>query len=402
MTPLVIGLIGVAVAVVGTALMNLPRLRRSGAWHATVTPLASIIGSGFLVSGPLLAREFGMYAAPAMALLLALAYAVGGVMRFNIAHAEPYLAAARLHDPVAWFARIAQGVLAAAYAVSVAYYLKLLAAFALRTVTPDPLWADLLVSAIIGALVLLAWRGDIVRVEQVAEKSVGLKLGVIAGLVVGLALYWITCDTPTTTVPTPPLGLSKIPLLLGLLIVVQGFETSRYLGASYDAPTRIRTMRLAQLIATGIYLGFLVLLTPVLGAAARSEGVAGILDVMNGIAPLLGVMVLVAAAASQLSAAIADSLGSAGLSLELSGNRLTLKTAYVLTGALALGVVWLTDPFEVIAVASRAFGLFYALQCVLAIWIGRRTRVSSVPQAAFQALIACLCLAAAAAGAPAG
>ena len=401
MTGSTIGLIGVAVAIIGTALMNLPRLRRSNDWHATVTPLASIIGSGFLVSGPVLAREFGTLAAPAMALLLLLAYAVGGVMRFNIANAEPYLARATTHDPVAWFARLAQGVLAVAYAVSVAYYLKLLAAFALRDVTPDPLYANLLVSAIIGALVLLAWAGNIMRVEQVAEKSVGLKLGVISGLVTGLALYWLTLDRPAAPIATPPIGLSSVPLLLGLLIVVQGFETSRYLGATYDAPTRIRTMRLAQLIASGIYLGFLVLLTPVLGRAAASEGVAGILDVMQGIGALLGVLVLVAAAASQLSAAVADSLGSAGLALELSGKRLTLKTAYVLTGALALGVVWLTDPFEVIAVASRAFGLFYALQCVLAIWIGRKTGVSSVPAALFQGVLACLCLAAAAAGAPA-
>ena len=139
-----IGLIGVAVAVLGAGLMNLRRVCGSNEWHATVTPLASIIGSGFLVSGPLLAREFGIYAAPAMALLLLLAYAVGAVMRFNIANAEPYIAQASTHDPVAWFARVAQGVLAVAYAVSVAYYLKLLAAFALREVTPDPLYANLL------------------------------------------------------------------------------------------------------------------------------------------------------------------------------------------------------------------------------------------------------------------
>ena len=44
---------------------------------ATVTPLASIIGSGFLISGPLLAREFGGAAFWAMAVLLLLAYAVG-------------------------------------------------------------------------------------------------------------------------------------------------------------------------------------------------------------------------------------------------------------------------------------------------------------------------------------
>ncbi|RYD87139.1 MAG: hypothetical protein EOP61_36155, partial [Sphingomonadales bacterium] len=33
------------------------RFARSESWRATVTPLASIIGSGFLICGPILARE---------------------------------------------------------------------------------------------------------------------------------------------------------------------------------------------------------------------------------------------------------------------------------------------------------------------------------------------------------
>ena len=37
-----------------TALLFAPRLTASPIWRATVTPLASIIGSGFLVSLPLL------------------------------------------------------------------------------------------------------------------------------------------------------------------------------------------------------------------------------------------------------------------------------------------------------------------------------------------------------------
>jgi hypothetical protein len=59
---------------------------------ATSTPLSSIFGSGFLIIVPILAGAVGPYAVLAMAAVCALAYAVGGVIRFNIKHAEPGLA----------------------------------------------------------------------------------------------------------------------------------------------------------------------------------------------------------------------------------------------------------------------------------------------------------------------
>jgi hypothetical protein len=65
------------------------RVQASKDWQATVTPLASIIGSGFLVSVPLLASEVGNWAIFAMSALIAAAYLVGGAIRFNIRHGEP-------------------------------------------------------------------------------------------------------------------------------------------------------------------------------------------------------------------------------------------------------------------------------------------------------------------------
>jgi predicted lipid-binding transport protein (Tim44 family) len=72
------------VALVVTGFLSLGPPARSRFWRATVTPLASIIGSGFLICGPLLARQFGSAAIFAMAVLLAIAYAVGWVIRFNM------------------------------------------------------------------------------------------------------------------------------------------------------------------------------------------------------------------------------------------------------------------------------------------------------------------------------
>ena len=121
-------------------------------------------------------------------------------------------------------------------------------------------------------------------------------------------------------------------MLLGLIITVQGFETSRYLGHDYPPEMRIRTMRHAQWIASGIYLAFIALLTPFLSRAAATEGVAGILDIMELIAPAMGIFVLIGAVSSQLSAAVADSIGSGGLVNEVSRRKISVPIAFTLAG----------------------------------------------------------------------
>lgn len=396
--------VALIVALVVTLALTFGRFARSDTWRATVTPLASIIGSGFLICGPLLAREFGSAALGAMAVLLAIAYAAGAVIRFNIVHVESYLARASFNDPVAWLARLTQGVLALAYAVSVAYYLKLLAEFSLKpiAIAPalQPLAANIIVTVLIVLMTLLALGGSLRKVEHLAHGTVSLKIGIIAGLLVALALAWAIGGMQA---PLPPARLSfaSVPMLLGLLITVQGFETSRYLGHAYPAALRVRTMRHAQWISSGIYLAFIALLTPFLSRAAATQGVAGILDIMELIAPALGVFVLIGAVASQLSAAVADSIGSGGLINEVSRRKISVPLAFLLAGALAIVIVWLTDPFEVVALSSRAFALFYALQCALALIVSIRNGVGTAAQRIGFGAIGLICLVAAAVGAPA-
>ncbi|PTR07286.1 MULTISPECIES: hypothetical protein [unclassified Novosphingobium] len=396
--------VALIVALVVTLALTFGRFARSDTWRATVTPLASIIGSGFLICGPLLAREFGSAALGAMAVLLAIAYAAGAVIRFNIVHVESYLARASFNDPVAWLARLTQGVLALAYAVSVAYYLKLLAEFSLKpiAIAPalQPLAANIIVTVLIVLMTLLALGGSLRKVEHLAHGTVSLKIGIIAGLLVALALAW-AIGGMQAALPPARLSFASVPMLLGLLITVQGFETSRYLGHAYPAALRVRTMRHAQWISSAIYLAFIALLTPFLSRAAATQGVAGILDIMELIAPALGVFVLIGAVASQLSAAVADSIGSGGLINEVSRRKISVPLAFLLAGALAIVIVWLTDPFEVVALSSRAFALFYALQCALALIVSIRNGVGTAAQRIGFGAIGLVCLVAAAVGAPA-
>lgn len=57
------------------------KVRRSPFWHATVIPLASIIGSGFLVVTPLFMLILGKYALPAIIMMTCLAFFIGYVIQ---------------------------------------------------------------------------------------------------------------------------------------------------------------------------------------------------------------------------------------------------------------------------------------------------------------------------------
>ena len=104
---------------------------RGTMWRATVTPLASIIGSGFLVSAPLLGREFGGYATLAITVLIGLAFLLGWTIRYNIRVVEPLLEDGS-NKTVNSIEKISHIVLAFAYFISVAYYLSLLGNFVLE------------------------------------------------------------------------------------------------------------------------------------------------------------------------------------------------------------------------------------------------------------------------------
>lgn len=361
-----------AAFLVALAVLLSPRLRRSQGWEATVTPLASIIGSGFLVSAPLLGTVLGDLSVFAMAGLIALAYLIGGAVRFNIAHAEPLLEKGA-PPAIRWVEDLSHIVLAGAYFVSVAYYLALLSTFLLKGLGhPDPLLARLMTTAILAAIGTLGWVRGLHEVEKVETVTVALNLSVIAGLLVALCYYngaLAVAGHWALAAPAPQLSLHTALVVLGLLIVVQGFETSRFLGDEYPRRLRVATMRRAQLVSAAIYIVFFALVTELFGHDLHGGGVAAIIDMMAPVALVLPLMLTLGAVASQFSASVADSIGAAGLIEEVSGRRIALNRAYPLVAATAIAVIWSTDVFGIINLASRAFALFYAVQCVVAVMV---------------------------------
>ena len=347
-----------------------PRVIKAPFCRAMVTPLASIIGSGFLVAGPILAHTAGNHAWIAMLFLCAAAYLFGGAIRHNIAVVEP-IEPAQMPASFKLIEQLSGLALAFAYFVSVAYYLNLFASFALRADDIiDPNLTRWFATAVISTLGLVgAFRG-LHTLEHLEAVSVGIKLALIAGLIAALALATgVALGTGTFALSeiNHKNGKDEIGILLGLIILVQGFETSRYLGDAYDGPTRIKTMKYAQLLATGIYLLFILLLTPFFtGNLPEVGGETAIITMLIPLGAIVGPLIIFAALASQISAAIADMNGAGGLLAAATNHRLTVRVGYLLTAAVALVITWTSGILDIIVYASKAFVIYYGLQSGLA------------------------------------
>lgn len=392
---LVFGLAGLAAFVLAH-----PRVRRSTDWRATVTPLASIIGSGFLVLAPLLVREFGTRAVWVMAGLCGVAYLVGGAIRWNIL--QRHVAPERTQKLSAALEAASSWTLAVAYVISVSYYLNLFGAFALSLVLPDsPLAGKLLTSAVLIAIAVIGWTRGLRGLERAESISVAVKLAVIAGLLGGMAQFtWALAGRGALQSGGGHVGWDSLRLVFGLIITVQGFETSRYLHEAYDADTRIRTMRRAQWLSAAIYVAYVGFAGVDFAASSLPLKETAIIGMTHPIATALPILLVVAALAAQFSAAVADTNGCGGLAQEMTGGRLSSRLAYVALAALALGLTWAADIYQIISYASRGFAVYYALQCAIATRLSHAAGGRPWHTAAF-ALLTALMAAAALLGLPA-
>ncbi|MEM7544293.1 MAG: hypothetical protein AAF367_02060 [Pseudomonadota bacterium] len=379
-----------AVVVLVGAVLLWPRLANAKLWRATITPLASIIGSGFLVLGPILDVSYGGYAPFVMLGLCAVAYLFGSAIRFNIAqiakHSDMSPLLARLETA-------SSVVLAFAFFISVAYYLNLFGSFGVSlTDLNDSFHADLLTTAVFLLILMVGWTRGFRALERMEQVSVGLKLAIIAGLLFGLMLYFGEAAQSDTLRFDPPkvTGWASVTLMAGLIVTVQGFETSRYLGATYDAGLRIRSMKLAQWISVVIYVIYIVLLTYAFDSDPLSLDETAIIDMMRVVAPILPLLLVLAALSAQFSAAVADTSGSGGLIAEVSRGKISERRAYALLVGFGILLTWVANIFEIISYASRAFAAYYAIQsCIAAISAGMRREMWKAALFTAMALIGC-------------
>lgn len=343
--------------------------------NATSTPLASIFGSGFLVIIPILAGAVGEYSVVAISGICMLAYAVGSVIRYNIIHAEPILAG-RPSEATQSLERCSDLALVAAYIISVSLYLHILSAFVLGSFGIDTeLNENLLTTSIIIAIMVIGFTKGLDTLGVLEEWALYITLFIIVLLLFGFTHYdWIAWQSvseftmPKVHTHTP---WEIVTIIAGTLIVVQGFETPRYLGQKYKANIRVSSSRWSQIISTVIYIVFVAVATPTVHMLQGQYDDNSLIKLVGVISGLLVAPLVIAAALSQFSAAVADCLAAIGNMQEVTQNHLKRKWGIILVGGGAIALTWSASTYEIVAIASRAFAFYYLLQCLVAISVSQ-------------------------------
>jgi hypothetical protein len=338
--------------------------------HARATPLASIFGSGFLVIVPILNGAVGPYSLVAMGVVCAIAYAMGSVIRFNIRHVEPLLEAGEASPRVLRYERTANLALVLAYAISVCLYIHILAAFLLGGFGITSPRLENIVTVLIITLIGLVGRFRGLDMLLILEHwALRITAVLVVALIVGFIIYdWNAFKTNSIVWPTfPPQDLWTILTVVGgTLIVVQGFETSRYLGSQYDREMRIWSCRSSQLVSIFIYLVFVAAATPLMHILGHAVEDNGLLKLALVASVYLPIPLVVAAVLSQFSAAVADVVAAGGNVEETTDGRIDDQQAYIWICGVAV-VMAFASTLTILSFASRSFAFYYFLQCLVAI-----------------------------------
>ena len=354
-------------------LMFHPRFTQNDSWHATLTPLSSIIGSGFLILAPLLASVVGVYSPLAVTGIVVLAYAIGSVIRFNIIHAEPLLHDRKAHPVIYKVDLVANAALSFAYVTAVAFYLSLLSSFLLTYLGYENAHnlERTLTTIIIVFIASTGFLRGLGGLEKLEAYSMSLQLSIVTALLIGIFVYdynFMQSEQSLSFEIQDRVLIDKVFILAGILLVVQGFETSRFLGEKYHAEIRVRTMRRAQLISGALFVVSVIALMPIVQHLNLANiQVAEIVAATGLAATALPLMLIVAAIMSQFSAAVADTVGAGSLASESSRGKLQTNMGYLVVSIFAIILVWTADLLEIISFASRAFALYYLLQCFVGI-----------------------------------
>ena len=352
---------------------------------ATMTPLASIFGSGFLVIVPILAGAVGSWSVAAMAAVCALAYAVGEVIRFNIQYAEPILASEHPPQRLRRLESSSDFALVAAYVISVCLYINILASFLLGgmetfwTGIDTPFHEHLLTAGVIAVIGTIGYFKGLDLLEKLEDVALWITLAIILTLLVGFGVYdWKQMSGNGIQWPNMPVknGWEVLTIVAGTLIVVQGFETMRYMGDEYDSATRIRACRLSQIVSTVVYIAFVALAIPLMHYLGDKVEDNALIMLAGKAATWLPLPLIAAAVLSQFSAAVADTMGGGGNMVEASNRRIDAKHAYLIicVGAICLAFA---PTLTILTLASKAFAFYYTLQCLVAIGVSKNAAQKS-------------------------
>jgi len=338
-----------------------------------VTPLASIFGSGFLIIVPVLEAAMGRWAIAGTAAVCALAWLIGNAIRHNIATIEPLVEQGRLSRGLHTLERLSDSTIVVAYVISVTLYVRIMASLLMDELgVAGETRERIVTTAVIGAIGAVGVSRGFGALELVERWALGLTLA-MGGVLSAAFLVHDLLDAGRGDLQLPPAishsAGSTLALLGGIVISVQGFETVRYLGRVYDAPTRIAASRWSQIAATFVYLTFVAFATPAMGLASGASPDSNLLELVKRVVPLFAIPLVLIATLSQLAAATADTAAAAGNLLSFGAISHHLRRgAYAVCAVGAMAMAWTAPLLTIVAIASRAFAAYYALQAAVAAW----------------------------------
>ena len=337
--------------------------------RATVTPLASIFGSGFLIIVPVLERGLGGAAVIGVTAVCGLAWVVGSAIRHNVIFVEPLKDQGSLTPILHRLEWLSDVLIVVAYVISVALYLRIMAQYVGTYVFPSStntytIEQVITTGSVTGIAVVGLTRGfgGLSTLERLA-------LGVVIAMtaMIGTALFGK--NVAIGSIALPPTAdqslLHTLLLLGGVLITVQGFETVRYLADRYDRDTRVKASRLSQLIAAWVYISLVAVATPLMADTSGNLSDDNLLDLVERAAPALALPLVVGAVLSQFSAAVADTVAAHG-NFRILRPGVRNHVPYLVTAVAVIILSWSIDLFTLVVVASRAFAAYYCIQSTVA------------------------------------
>jgi hypothetical protein len=345
-----------------------PKVQESLTYKATVVPLGEIMDVGFIVFSPVIIVLFGYDATWAMLGLCLLAILTGFATSYNINHYEPLVGKP---DPLHRWNSLALWALLAASVVNVAYYAQLL--MTLVWLPLGDLYSAGLVTAtaalLLGILMIYGFARGLMALNDLGNKSTAFNLSAIAAVLVAFATFNVQrlvggdFDWPQFDAPVDADAFRK---LLGLFVLVQGFESSRYIGAYLSAETRVKTMRSAQYISSTVYVLFVAFSLILFATVDAPANVTAIFEVSEEVSVFLPFLIMAAALGSQLSAIVNDTETRTEMLAGEVGDRVPRRWTFPLFLVPAILFVVLTDVSSAVALASRVFAAYYLLQALIA------------------------------------
>jgi hypothetical protein len=375
------GLVNTIIALVALAflawVLYRPKVQGSVTYKAMVVPLANIMDVGFLVMSPIIVVLVGFKAPLVMLGICLLAILTGFAIAYNIRHYEPLIGKPdRLHR---WNS-FSTWALIAASIVNIAYYSQLLTSLVLLPLgdlyTPNR--AAITAAVVLGAFTIVGFTSGLSALARLGNKTTAFNLSALGAVLIAFAAYNLQqligadfefpdFDTETDT--------ETFRKLLGFFAIVQGFEAARYMGAYFGAEKRIKTMRIAQVIATTVFV-LLISFSLILFVKVKppADGSA-IFIASEEVSVFLPFLILLAALGSQLSAITNAAESRSEMLVQQVGARLPQKWTFPLILVPAIVVVLLTDVTSAVAIASRVFAFYFLLQAFIAgrlAWRGKR------------------------------